>query len=414
MFHVYICNKDAKTMKQQILYPLAALLLAATLTSCDKEKEIEPAKPETESAFARLLITDKSSTTVTLLNPAKDEQTSFQAGFGGSAVYPAGSGRFAAVVNSTNNLVEFFDTGIEAHDDHVHIKGTPKWALTRSTAPKPSHVVGSHNRFSIFNDGDATISYVQEGELHTRSVPATINTGAAHHGAMMLFDNGNYAVTHKDNSVSGSLPERVKIVNTQGAVVAASTIATKGIHGDATDGKIALFGAPEGVLAISSTGEQRLIPYPAGAGTNWLSTIYYAQGARTFLGSRAGYGVFRIDPATNTMIQLGTAKALVRVSLDAAGQHVLVLEEDGKLTVFDAATGAEKVSRSLTGLVSDVKAAAPYLAASNRYVYLTNAPQGKVHMLDKATLAEKQTFVVAGEPLRLAFVGADVDEEDGH
>ncbi|MGY2131159.1 YncE family protein [Hymenobacter sp. HD11105] len=400
-------------MKQQLLYPLATLLLATTLTSCDKSSEIEPAKPETESAFARLLITDKSSTTVTLLNPAKNEQTSFQTGFGGSAVYPAGSGRFAAVVNSTNSLVEFFDTGIEAHDDHVHIKGTPKWALTRSTAPRPSHVVASHNRFSIFNDGDASISYVQEGELHTRAVPTNVVTGAAHHGAMLLFNNGNYVVTHKDNTVSGTLPERVKIVNAQGVVVAPSTVATKGMHGDATDGKLALFGAPDGVLAITSTGEQRLIPYPTGSGDNWLSTIYYAEGARTFLGSRAGYGLFRINTTTNTMTRVGTATALVRVSLDAAGKDIAVLEENGQLTVFDAATGAEKASRSLTSLIPDAKAAGPYLAASNRYVYVTNAPQGKVHMLDKATLTEKQTFTVAGEPLRLAFVGADSDSEDG-
>ena len=414
MFHVYICNKDAKAMKQKLLYPLATLLLATTFVSCDDQEEIEPPKPETESAFARLLITDKSAVTVTLLNPAKNEQTSFQAQFGGSAVYASGSGRFAAVANSTNSLVEFFDTGIEAHDDHVHIKGTPKWALTRSTAPKPSHVAASHNRFSMFNDGDASISYVQEGELHTRPAPATMSTGTAHHGAMLLFDNGNYVVTHKNNTVSGSLPEQVKIVNAQGTVVAAPTIATKGIHGDATDGQVALFGAPEGVIAITSTGEQRLIPYPAGAGTNWLSTIYYAQGARTFLGSRAGYGLFIINPVTNTMRQVGTATALTRVSLDAAGTDVLVLEESGKLTIFDAATGAEKISASLSNLIPDVKAATPYLAASRRYVYLTNAPQGKVHMLDKVTLTEKQTFAVAGEPLRLAFVGADVDEEDGH
>lgn len=399
-------------MKHKLLYPLLAVLSAGAFTSCDKSDD-ESAKPETESAFARVLVTDKTSTAVTLLNPAENEQTAFTSSFGGSAVYASSSGRWAAVVSTANSLVEFFDTGIERHDEHVHVKGTPKWGLTKSTAPTPSHVLASHNKFSLFNDGNASISYVEEGQLHTLPAPANFATGAAHHGAMILFDNGNYAVTHKNNTVAGSLPEQVKIVNAQGAVVNAPTIATQGIHGDAGDGQQALFGAPNGVLVIRQTGEQRLIPYPAGAGSNWLSTIYYAKKARTFLGSRNNYGVFRIDPASNTMTQVGSTAKFVRVALDEEGENVMILDEDGTLSLYDAATGTRKASRSLSGVL-DAKTATPYLAASRRYVYVSNAPQGKVHMLRKQDLADKQTFSVAGQPLRLALIGADVDSEDGH
>lgn len=402
-------------MKLKFIYPFAAVLAASIFSSCDKNdnESDAPAESKEESSFTRLLVTDKTSNTVTLLNPAKNEQSTFQSTYGGSTVYATPAGRWATVVNSTNNLVEFFDTGIEQHDDHVHVKGTPKWGLTKSTGAKPSHVLASHNKVSIFNDGDASISYVEEGKLHTVSAPSSIATGAAHHGAMILFDNGSYAVTHKNNTVAGSLPEQVKIVNTQGTVVSAPSVATQGIHGDAGDGQQAVFGSSSGLVVVKQTGEQRLIPYPASAGTNWLSTIYYAQKARTFFGSRAGYGVFRIDLTTNTLTQLGTATKLARVALDQEGTHLLVLDEDGTLTVFDAATGAQKASRSLTGLL-DTKAATPYLAASRRFVYVTNAPQGKVHMLDKNTLADKETFTVPGEPLRIAFAGADASDENGH
>lgn len=391
------------------LFPIL-LLAGALTTSCDKDDE--PARPETESQFARLLITDKASNAVTLLNPAKNEQTAFQAAHGGGTVYPSASGRWAIVMSSANSLVEFFDTGIEPHGDHADIKGTPKWGLTKSAAPTPSHVYASHNQVSLFNDGDASISYVEEGQLHTVPAPASFVTGAPHHGAMIRFDNGVYAVTHKNNTVAGSLPEQVKLVSAQGEVVSAPSLQTTGIHGDAGDGQQALFGSASGVVVIKQTGEQRLISYPADAGANWLSTIYYAKKARTFLGSRNNYGVFRIDPAAGTMTQVGTATKLVRVVLDQEGENVFVLEENGTLSVFDAATGAARGSRSLAGLL-DVKAATPYLAASRRYVYLTNAPQGKVHMLRKSDLTDKETFTVPGQPLRLAFVGADIDEE-GH
>ncbi|SHK05320.1 YncE family protein [Hymenobacter psychrotolerans] len=401
-----------KTYSTRFFLQLLTLTVASALTACDKNEE-EHSKPESESTYARLLITDKTSNVVTLLDPARKEQSTFQATHGGSAVYTSATGRWATVVSATNNLVEFFDTGIDRHDDHVHVKGSPKWGLTKSTGPTPSHVYGSHNRISIFNDGNASISHVEEGQLHTVAAPGTFVTGAAHHGAMILFDNGSYAVTHKNNTVSGSLPEQVKLVNTQGAVVSAPTVATQGIHGDAGDGQQALFGSSSGVLVVKQTGEQRLIPYPASAGSNWLSTIYYAKKARTFLGSRNNYGVFRIDPTANTITQIGSATKLVRVALDEEGANVLVLDEDGLLSVFDAATGALRISRSLTGLL-DAKIATPYLVASRRYVYLTNALQGKVHMLRKDNLADHETFPVAGAPLRLAFVGADVDSEDGH
>jgi len=53
----------------------------------------------------------------------------------------------------------------------------------------------------------------------------TTSTGlTAHHGAMTKFNNGNYAITVKDGSIAGTLPERVKIINASGAEVAASTI----------------------------------------------------------------------------------------------------------------------------------------------------------------------------------------------
>lgn len=401
-------------MKHIFTSALTASLLLIGLSSCDKNKDPQkPVEPETENAYVRLLVADKTSNALTLLSPAKNEQATFQATHGGSSLYPVGTGRWAVVANSTNNLVEFFDTGIERHDDHVHVVGTPKWGLTRATAPTPSHVYSSHNRVSIFHDGDASISHVAENQLHTAAAPANFRTGTAHHGAMVLFNNGTYAVTHKNNTVSGALPEQVKLVNAQGAVVHAPVVSTQGIHGDAGDGQQALFGSSSGVLVVKQTGEQRLIPYPAGAGTNWLSTIYYAKAARTFLGARNGYGVFRIDPAAGTMTQVGSTARFVRAALDEEGETMLVLGEDGTLTVYDAATGNRRTSRSLSGLL-EVAAATPYLAASRHYVYITNAPQGKVHMLRKDNLAEHGTFSVGGAPLRITLVGADVAGEGGH
>ncbi len=63
-----------------------------------------------------------------------------------------------------------------------------------------------------FNDGDGTLSIAKEADFHTAGKKMTlINAGnVAHHGAMTKFDNGTYAITVKDGSAAGTLPERVE------------------------------------------------------------------------------------------------------------------------------------------------------------------------------------------------------------
>ncbi|WP_055562191.1 hypothetical protein [Hymenobacter sp. AT01-02] len=402
-----------KTVTRTILYPATALLLGSAFSSCDKNDSEVVTPEKTESQHVRLLVADQTSTAVHLLDPKKKAQESFQASFGGATLYPTGSGRFAAFVSGANNSVEFFDSGIEAHGDHAHTKGTPKWALTKSAAVKPAHFTVQGSSIAIFGDGDGKLHTTNESQLHSATTTTAVPVGSAHHGAVITFANNTYAVS--DKATTGATPWRVKIVNAQGNEVGSpSGIAVTNIHGNATDGSVAVFGTPQGILKVQSSGQQELIPYPASFGSNWLSSLSYGASAKTFLGMSATAGLHMVNPVAKTFTSLGGITQYTRAVYDAAGQDILVLQADGKLSIFDGATGAKKIDKSLTGLLPDVATVVPFLTATKTHVYITNATQGKVHMLDKATLAEKHTFSVGGAPSRIVMIGADLSGEGDH
>lgn len=402
-----------KTLTRTLIYPAAAMLFAGAFSSCDKNESEDAAPDKVESQHVRLLVADQTSTAVTLLTPGKQAQDTFQSSYGGAAVYPTGSGRFAAFVYGSQNAVEFFDSGIEAHGDHVHTKGTPKWALTKSAALKPAHFSVQESSIAIFGDGDGNLHVANEATLHSLPITTAVPVGSAHHGAVVTFLNNTYAVS--DKAPTGATPWRVKIVSAQGnEVVSSSSIAVTNIHGNATDGSIALFGTPQGILKVQTNGQQELIAYPATFGSNWLSTLGYGAAAKTFLGMSATAGLHLINPVTKSFTSVGGITQYTRAQYDAPGQDILVLQADGKLLVFDGVTGAKKVEKSISNLIADVAAAAPYIAATKTFVYITNAPQGKVHMLDKATLEEKHTYTTGGKPSRIVMIGADLNAESDH
>ena len=210
--------------------------------SCDKNKDVEPVDDGKEFRFIRLMVSDEKTNQITLVDAKTDVTQTFDAKFPKSAIYTTDAGRFGGIIHQDNNLVEHFDTGFEYHGDHVDVKGTPKFAALIGERLKPTHY-GSHgDEIITFNDGDGSMSTAKETDLHKVGMKMqTIPTGnVAHHGAMVKFSNGNYAVTHKVGSIVGTLPERVKIIDKSGKLIAQSTIQTKGIHGNNSDGKIAL------------------------------------------------------------------------------------------------------------------------------------------------------------------------------
>jgi hypothetical protein len=276
---------------------------------------------------------------------------------------------------------------------------------------KPTHFKAKNNELLFFNDGDATLSYGLESRIHTQAKMTTINAGLiAHHGAMAQFSNGTYAITLKDNSVSGLLPERVIIIDKTGKEIHKSTVATTGIHGNATDGNNAVFGSISGILVVSSTGTQRLIPHPNDFGRAWFGTILETSVRNKFIGFTAAKGAYLIDISTNTISPLMESADIMQLKTSYDLSKVGVLLHSGLMKIIDLKTNKTEFEQNITVTTEKSSTQKPQMVMSNRFIYLTLPKSGEIQ---KTRITQPNTVTkikVSASPFRLAIMGYESNE----
>lgn len=415
IIHFYICINVASNemiMKKSLLKALFVLAVSSAFISCEKDKEVDPAEEVGEFKFIRILVNDEVTKQISLVDPVKLSVESFEAQFAKSALYGTQAGRFGALVTTASNNVQLFDTGFEGHGDHVDVKGTPKFGALTSSSNKPTHFKSKVDEIITFNDGDGTLSIAKEADFHVSGAKmTTIATGnVAHHGAMTKFDNGTYAITEKNPSIAGSLPERVRIIDGTGKTLFASTVETKGIHGNASDGKVSLFGSSSGVLVVESTGAQRLIAHPVNFGTAWFSSIYEAKGANKFIGYSAAVGAYIIDVTSNKVTPVIESADLIQVKMDYAGNNLIAFLHSGEVKIYDLATNALKKSGSIVSAVAKDETQKPQLEATTKYLYVTQPKTGELLKIDIKDLSKVDKIKVSPTPYRLSILGIESNE----
>ncbi|SKB56537.1 hypothetical protein [Dyadobacter psychrophilus] len=400
-------------MKKNLFKTLLTLGFVFALASCDKDddNQVEPVA-QSEFKFIRILVNDEVSKEISLVDPVKLTVEKFEAQFPKSALYGTQAGRFGALVNGANNFVQLFDTGFEGHGDHVDVKGTPKFGALTGTGNKPTHFKSKGDEIITFNDGDGTLAIAKEADFHTPGAKMTvINTGnIAHHGAMTKFDNGTYAVTEKDGSVAGTLPERVKIIDASGKTLFASTIQTKGIHGNATNGSVSLFGSSSGILVVEPSGKQRLIAHPADFGDAWFGSILEAKGAGKFIGYTAAKGAYMIDIVANTVTLIFANADIMQVKVDYAGNNLIALLHSGEVRIFDLKTNSEKKAGSVIPPTAKDETQKPQMEATTRFIYITQPKNGELLRINVADFSKVEKIKVSATPYRLSVLGIESDE----
>ncbi|GAB3174878.1 hypothetical protein [Telluribacter humicola] len=401
------------TYKSTFQKLVLSLVAAVAISSCNQDPDPEPNNLDDgkEFKYVRVLVADEKSNQLTQLNPSDASTSTIDAKFPLATLYPTASGRYSAVLYGSNNLVEFFDTGLEYHGDHVDVKGTPKWAAITSTGARPAHFKSKGTESVIFNDGDGTLSVGNEANFHTAGATfSAINAGLPpHHGAMAQFDNGTYAITESVN--------RVRIIDKSGKVVHPSTVEVARIHGNATDGANAVFGSfitPEatvgGVLVVKQNGEQRVIPNPEGFGAVRLGTVLYAKGANKFIGYGATKGAYLIDITANRITPIYEGTDAFQAKVDYAGKNLLLLTLDGKLRIYDLTPGTLKKEGSVISAVSADDAVKPVLEATSKFAYIAVPTLGEVHQINLANFGEVVKHKVSTRPARLAVLGFETNE----
>jgi hypothetical protein len=405
--------KMEKTIKKLLWLTgvVVAISSCSNDTSVNSNNAVHDATKEYE--YLRMIVSDEKTNDITHINLHDDKTISFTGKFPQSAVYTSGSGRFATIVHRTNNLVETFDVGLEWHGNHVDNKGDPKFGLMVGNSAMPTHFKGRNGEFLLFNDGDATLSRGYETDVNKQSTMETINAGLiAHHGAMAHFSNETYAVTLKDNTVAGVLPERVIVIDKSGKKIHESTIATAGIHGNATNGTNAVFGSASGILVVNSNGTQRLIPHPAGFEKAWFGTILETSMDNKFIGYTAAKGAYLIDIATDSVTPLIESTDIMQCKTSYDLSKLGVLLHSGELKIIDLATKATLLNGPIIAATEKTSKQKPQMVLSSKFIYTTSPLTGEIQKTQIAPPYTVTKIKVSATPYRLTILG--YESNDSH
>ncbi|PIB36259.1 hypothetical protein BFP72_13095 [Reichenbachiella sp. 5M10] len=396
-------------------YAVMAALSLLIFSCSEDDGDLDLEGSAKEYANIRLVVSDATTNTVSIISPATAEVQNLDATHATSSVYPSGSGRYAALVHRAQNLVEFIDTGLELHGNHVDIHhAEAAFGSLTATGLSPTHFKSRYNQLLLFNDGDGTLSSASEGDINEETDMKTLSfDGIAHHGAMTIFSNGSYSVTVKDNTVEGTLPERVKVIDIDGHTLYASEVQTQGIHGSATNGDVALYGSVDGILVVASSGEQHLIDYPTDFGEVWIGSLSETFSDNLFIGSASGLGLYLINIANESITELVENSEIMKYALSLDETQLAVLTYEGSLQIYDLTT--QTLVEEKSGLIpandkpTGHGATLPNLALTEGYIYITQPATGEILQFSTSSLSHTASYTVSSTPQSMALLGYEMN-----
>ena len=390
-----------------------------------EEEEIE--------LVGRLLIGDGETGMMSVidLEHGDVEQNAFDMGSRAGRIYATKSGRFAIAVASDANAVHVFDGGVylEEHGDHFDLVEVPTRRMGLDlSGDRPVHLYVGSEWASVFYDDSGEIVFLNEHELEEEGdeyAPPTLNTGA-HHGAAVEMEGDLFAVTlqHPDYASSPAdyrLPESVAVMNLDGQNLYQED-GCEGLHGDAGNGHMAVFGCIGGALFVEAHDgdyEGGFIGAPEGAPEDFrLTSVYGYPGLDHFFALGSAVGLYVVEPEEGGMEQLIPASEDLRpinVALSFDGELLLVMMSDGELRMYEA-HDLDLLASARDFLTAPVETgfwARPHIATAPGAVFVTDSVGGEVLMLDDHDLEVVGHWDVDGNPTKVAFVGI-LGDASGH
>lgn len=416
------------------LRSLALLVFTAVLTACGGGGSDSDHEPDTIDTAGRLALAEADKPVVTLYDlDGSRAEASFTVANPPSALYASPGGRYAVVMQRTQDTVQFIDGGIwqEDHGDHLHdYKQAPKamtWALT---GPAPTHYDRQAGRQAvIFMDGraSATPPQVASARLITDAgiaagrTDAVLDLPAPIHGLAEPVDDMLLAV-HREADAGDALPTHLDLYRRNAAgysFVQRMPTRCDGMHGSFSSGAYTVAGCTDGALIVRSGAS------PASSKATAPLRLGTIAGHPKLTGQFIGIGTagvapdqttrfYAIDAAASTATELslpGWIDGRLRRAhvLDRSGQVFVVLDDQGHLTaVRRTATGWAAAAR-IERVIPTMPTAAPYPVmvanGARDEIYLSDPVAQQVIVLDSSTLQVRQRLAVGLKPASMAWLG---------
>ncbi len=386
-----------------------------------------------EEVLGRLLIGDGETGMMSIidLEHGDVEQDAFDLGSRAGRIYATKSGRFAIAVSSDANNAHVFDGGIylEAHGDHFDLVEDDVERLDIDlTGDRPVHLYVGKEWATIFYDGSGDVVFLEEHELEEEGnnyVPPKLNFGAQH-GAAVPLEDDLFAVSiqhpnYESDPAEYRSPIGAEVIDLDGNVLHHAE-GCEGLHGDAGNGHVAVFGCVGGVLVLEEHGDHfddYFIGPPTGSPEDFrITSVWGYPGLHHFFGLGSAVGLYIIEPEDGVMEQIIPASEELRpinVAMSHDGEALLVVMSDGELRMYDAHDLDLLASADdfLTEPVETGFWARPHVVTAPGAVFITDSLGGEVLQLDDHDLEVVNHWDVDGNPTKIAFVGV-FGETEGH
>ena len=398
----------------------------------------EHGQEEMTALLGKLLVGDGETGALSVieLDHGEVEQDAFDMGSRAGRIYATGSGRFAIAVSSDANMVHIIDGGtyLEPHGDHFDLVNREAGPIGLDlSGDRPVHLFVGDEWAAIYYDGSGDVVLINEHKLEEQGAsyqPVRLNAGPQH-GAAVPLEDDLFAITpqHPDyasNPEQYRLPITVDIRNLSGDILYSAGDCPS-LHGDASNGHIAVFGCEGGVLAVEADHghfDHSFISAPAGEPEDFrLTTVWGASGVDHFLALGSAVGLYIVEPEEGEMAQLVPAQegnSPIQAALSPDGELAVVVMSTGEIRLYDLHDGdvIATNSDSLTTPVETGFWGRPHVAMAPGAIFVTDSVGGHVLQLDDHDLEEVDHWDVAGNPTKIAFVGirgeAEGHEEHGH
>ena len=388
--------------------------------------------------LGKLLVGDGETGAMSIieLDHGEVEQDAFDMGSRAGRIYATGSGRFAIAVASDANMVHIIDGGtyLEPHGDHFDLVNREAGPIGLDlSGDRPVHLFAGDEWATIYYDGSGDVVLINEHELEEQGAsyqPVRLSVGPQH-GAAVPLEDDLFAITpqHPDyasNPEQYRLPITVDIQDLSGNILY-SAGECPSLHGDASNGHVAVFGCAGGVLAVEADHghfDHSFISAPAGEPEDFrLTTVWGASGVDHFLALGSTVGLYIVEPEEGEMEQLVAAEegnSPIQAALSQDGELAVVVMSTGEIRLYDLHDGdvIATNSDSLTTPVETGFWGRPHVAMAPGAIFVTDSVGGHVLQLDDHDLEEVDHWDVAGNPTKIAFVGiqgeAEGHDEHGH
>jgi hypothetical protein len=403
-----------------------AILLA--LTACDSSTHSHEGKPQPVhehpkvQSGGRLLLSSVATNNVYIYDLNDKKQIdSFDVKLPVHSVYASPDRRYALLLQRNDHQVRFVDGGVwqEDHGDHLHdYLQKPQLSAFILKGPAPTHYEVHAGQAAIFFDGATTpqqnssVTMLTDASIGQAKVSQTLQLALNMHGT--AEPRGKHLLTtYRPETASDTLPTQVEWYQQDGETLTLKERFAEqcpGLHGSYSVKDYSLFGCIDGVLVVQQKADEFSavkLPNPAGM-TGRIGTITGHKSLTQTIGF-AGQEMYLIDPVSLTMQKIdwrsGSTATRTAYALSGAGDYFAQLDNSGKLTVQDVASGF--TVKAMLQLIDSYDSTNPPVIAVNSQndeIYITDPMKKQLHQVDLKTMTTT-TIALDFVPAKMTWLG---------